>query len=134
MRHLQYSGRFIRHSLCVPITYLMIIPLFICDIMGEFYHRICFPLCGIPFVKRSDYIVVDRHKLKYLTPIQKINCMYCGYVNGFCRYMSAIAAETEKYWCGIMHNRGKIFPHQAEYLPYGDEQALQDLKNKRGDK
>lgn len=102
----------------------------ILEIFGEMYHRICFPLYGLPYVKRSEYIVIDRHKLQYLNWFQKIACVYCGYVNGIFRYASAIAGQTERYWCGIIHSRGTKQPHQKNFLPYGDEKAYKNFINK----
>lgn len=70
----------------------------------EIYHNICFPLYELEKVKRSDYIkVLDRGRLQYLNNIEKLGCMYCGYVNGTMPYFKEIANRTEAYWCGIMH-------------------------------
>lgn len=92
----------------------------------EIYHRICFPLCGIPYVKRKDYIkIIDRAKLKYLNWLQKIYCMYCGYGNGVVRYWAKITGETEKYWCGIQHKNPDEY--QKDFAKYGDEE---DFKKK----
>ena len=41
--------------------------------------------------------------LAYLDPIAKINCAYCGYANGLLHYFSAIAAQTENFWCSIKY-------------------------------
>ena len=51
-----------------PLIWLMIVPVVIADIFVEIYHRICFPIYGIPYVKRSQYIrILDREKLPYLS-------------------------------------------------------------------
>jgi len=119
------SKRGIKRLVTFPIIWTLIVPLVMTDIWVEIYHRICFPLYGVPYVKRSNYIKVDRHKLKYLNILQKIYCIYCGYANGFAHYLVKIGGETEKYWCGIQHQMGGNFipqPHQKDFAKYGDEE------------
>ena len=84
-------------------------------------------LYGIPFVKRGRYIKIDRHKLSYLNLLQKVHCMYCGYVNGLYAYAVAVAGETEKYWCGIAHGKEHTYvaEHQKNFLAYNDKKAYQ---------
>ncbi len=70
-------------------------------------------------LNRWDYIIIDRHLLSKLTFMQKVNCVYCSYVNGLYRYASDIAAETEKYWCPIKHkNKAYLskLPHHKEFF------------------
>ena len=127
MEYKKYNNRDWIHLMSVPIIYGMSIPLVFLDITLEIYHNICFRLYGIPLVKRSRYIKIDRHKLKYLNWIDKINCAYCGYVNGLVNYARTIAAETEKYWCGIKHKNDGNFiepKHHKNFLDYGDEEGL----------
>ena len=122
-----------RHFVSLPFIYMMTIPIIIMDIFIEVYHHICFPLYGIPLVKRGNYINLDRGKLKYLTVTERINCAYCGYANGFAAYFLKIANDTEKYWCGIKHNKKEGFipqPHQKDFMAYGDEEAYCKLTKK----
>lgn len=108
----------------MPIIWSGLIPAIIIDVWMELYHRICFPMYGLPYVQRSKYIRIDRHKIKDLNIFEKFGCVYCGYVNGLLHYMSVIAANTEKYWCAIRHERknGFIDPvHHAEFYEYGSE-------------
>lgn len=131
MKYKQAKNRFIWHLLSMPVIYSMIIPLVILDIWIEAYHRICFAAYGIPYVKRGKFIRIDRHKLQYLKPFEKFNCMYCGYANGLLHYSSTIAGETEKYWCGIKHQLDEEFcepQHHADFIPYGDEEAYRKLE------
>lgn len=118
----------------LPLTYAMIFPMVIWDICIEIYHRVCFPLCGITLLKRSNYIRFDRHKLSYLTIWEKIGCTYCSYANGLMNYSAAIAGESEKYWCGIMQKKYEGFvapPHHKDFkLEYGDEKAYRELTKK----
>lgn len=111
-----------------PLIWLMIVPVVIADIFVEIYHRICFPIYGIPYVKRSQYIrILDREKLPYLSWGEKIGCAYCGYVNGWLHYASVIAGRTENYFCAIKHleDRGYIpSEHEKSFVKYGDEAAL----------
>ncbi len=46
------------------------------DVTISLYQAVCFPIYGIPKVKRQDYIVFDRQYLQYLNLIEKINCAY----------------------------------------------------------
>ena len=60
--------------------------------------------------------------MAYLNWAEKLNCQYCGYVNGVLACASEIAARTEQYWCPIkytlrmksMHSRHRFF------FDYGD--------------
>jgi hypothetical protein len=121
------------HLVTGPFIWLPLIPFIFLDILIEIYHHICFPLYGITKVKRSAYIrIIDRNKLRYLNPLEKIGCMYCGYVNGGLLYMKEIAGLTEKYWCGIMHeNKPGFIAHddqiKQDFAKFGDEA---DFKSK----
>jgi hypothetical protein len=91
----------IRELLSMPFIYSMIIPAVIFDIFLFMYQQTAIRLYWIPIAKRSDYIVFDRKHLDYLNLIQKVNCLYCSYVNGLLSYWVEIAWRTEKYWCPI---------------------------------
>ncbi len=111
----------------LPVIWSGIIPVIIIDIWGEVYHRICFPLYGLKYVRRKDYIKIDRHKLKYLNWYQKIGCAYCGYVNGVLAFFTEVVGRTEQYWCGIKHEKGGRFKeprHQKDFVEYGDREAF----------
>lgn len=106
----------------------MIVPIGLADLLGEIYHRICFPLYGLTYISRRRYIRIDRQKLQYLNTIQKLNCVYCGYVNGWLRYATEIAAATERYWCAIQHRQGGGFvppAHHHDFVAYGDQRAFE---------
>ncbi len=122
----RYAG--LRNLAAAPFIWLMIIPAVILDIFLEIYHRICFPLYGMEYVKRSQYIrITDRAKLPYLKWYEKFNCAYCGYVNGLLHYASVIAGKTESYWCAIAHleERGYVpTEHEKFFAKYGEEASL----------
>ncbi|MBI5388950.1 hypothetical protein HZB01_01060 [Candidatus Woesearchaeota archaeon] len=127
MEYRKHPERRMRHLLSAPIIWAMIVPLVFFDICMEIYHRICFPLYGLSYVDRLRYIRIDRHRLKYLSFWEKVNCAYCGYANGLMHYASIIAGETERYWCGIRHERisGFVEPeHHKAFLAYGDAKAF----------
>lgn len=130
MLYLKNSYRFIKHLIVIPLVSTIIVPLIIMDVWVEIYHRVCFPLCKIPYVKRRQYIQIrDRAKLQYLNWLQKIYCMYCGYGNGVIRYWAKIAGETERYWCGIQHDKSPYFKfpeHQDAFAKYGDEKDFKE--------
>lgn len=105
-----------------PIIYGMVFPLMMLDFFVSFYQWACFPIYGITKVRRSDYIVFDRHQLGYLNFIEKFHCTYCEYGNGLMSYMAEILARTEEYFCPIKHAH-KILGTHAHYnrfLDYGD--------------
>jgi hypothetical protein len=122
--------------LSAPVIYALIIPTVLMDIGLWVYQAICFPVYGIPRVKRSDHIVFDRHSLKYLNLLERLNCSYCSYFNGLSSYAMEIAARTEQYWCPIKHAYGKAQRHSRAHLfvDYGDADAyrtkLAELRKK----
>ena len=127
MEYTKYQNRKCLHLISALFIYSMIIPLVFLDITIEIYHNICFRLYGIPLVKRSIYIKIDRYKLKYLNWDDKIDCAYCGYGNGLINYAQAIGAKTEEYWCGIKHKKDNNYiepKHHQEFVDYGDEEGL----------
>ena len=69
------------------------------------FQLVCFPIYGIPTVRRKDYLVFDRGRLAYLNTIEKVGCIYCSYVNGLLAMITEIAARTEQYFCPIKHAR-----------------------------
>ena len=110
-----------QHFASAPFIWAVLIPVIFLDAVLELYHRVCFPLYGLELVSRENYIKIDRHKLEQLSYPDKIGCMYCGYVNGFLAYAVKVASETEKYWCGIKHQKTEGFfepEHHKEFLEY----------------
>ncbi|MDO8456814.1 MAG: hypothetical protein Q7T07_07870 [Burkholderiaceae bacterium] len=105
-----------------PIIYGMIFPLMMLDLFVSFYQFACFPIYGITKVRRSDYIVFDRHQLGYLNFIEKFHCTYCEYGNGLMGYMGEILARTEEYFCPIKHAHKILGTHGRynRFLAYGD--------------
>lgn len=118
----------IRHIISMPFIYAMIIPAIILDIFLCIFQNTCFRLYGIPLVSRSEYISSERKHLDYLNWIQKINCLYCSYVNGIFSYAVEIWWRTEKYWCPIKHARKNNTFHnwQDQFADYGDAEGFQD--------
>lgn len=122
----------LRHTISIPFIYAPFFFMIPMDIILEIYHRICFPLYGIPYIQRRKYIKIDRQKLSYLNWIQKINCVYCGYANGLFPYGGAICAATERYWCPIKHQDNGIFEapkHQDNFAEYGDAEGFKSRYN-----
>ncbi|MDH3535263.1 MAG: hypothetical protein OER87_05930, partial [Gammaproteobacteria bacterium] len=93
------------HIITAPLIYSCIVPAIFMDAVVSVYQAICFRVYDIPRVNRGEYIVVDRHSLQYLNPVEKLNCVYCGYFNGLVAYTQEIASRTEQYWCPIKHAR-----------------------------
>ena len=125
-----------RHILTAPIIYPMIFPLLLLDAFVFLYQLICFPVYGIPKVRRSDYLIFDHQDLAYLNLLEKINCAYCSYANGLMSYIKEIVARTEQYWCPIKHARRILQAHSrySRFTDYGDGDAYHnELKNIRCD-
>ncbi|MCK4618404.1 MAG: hypothetical protein KAT52_00520 [Desulfobacterales bacterium] len=108
--------------LTAPVIWFCIFPALFMDLVVTFYQAMCFRVYGIPRVKRNKYIVIDRHSLSYLNGIEKLNCAYCGYVNGLIAYVQEVAARTEQYWCPIKHARRTALIHSryGKFFEYGD--------------
>lgn len=129
MDYFKHKNRIIWHVLLIPFIWMVFIPLAILDIFISLYHLITFPIYDFKYLKRADYIIIDRHKLKYLSLFQKLNCVYCGYGNGLLKYSLTIASMTEKYWCGIRHQHRDTFvepEHHKEFVDYNDEEAFKE--------
>jgi hypothetical protein len=123
-------GRFLRESdlpslLSAPIIYSALVPFLLLDVWVSLYQRICFPIYGIPRVRRADYIIIDRWRLAYLNVIEKANCDYCSYANGLLAYVREVAARTEQYWCPVRHARRVRAPHSryGQFVDYGDAEG-----------
>jgi hypothetical protein len=114
-------------ALTAPIIYAGIVPFVLLDLFMTIYQTICFPVYGIAKVKRTDYMVFDRHHLAYLNALEKLNCAYCSYGNCLIAYAREIAARTEQYWCPIKHARRVIGTHAryALFDDYGDAEGYQ---------
>ena len=108
--------------LTAPVIYALIFPLILLDLFVSIYQAVCFPVYGIPKVRRGDYLVFDRYHLAYLNALEKLNCAYCAYANGLIAYVREIAGRTEQYWCPIKHARRVIraHPRYATFEDYGD--------------
>jgi len=112
LKYLKSPG--IRHFLSIPFIYGMIFPAIFLDIFLFIYQQTAIRLYGIPLVNRSDYIKFDRRHLAYLNYMQKVNCLYCSYVNWLFSYAVEVAGRTEKYWCPIKSARRKEWGHNWE--------------------
>jgi len=123
-------------ALTAPFIYVVIVPFLLLDLFVSIYQFICFPVYGIPKVRRRDHMVFDRHRLGYLNMLEKFNCFYCSYGNGLISYVREIAARTEQYWCPIKHaNRvSGVHAHYGNFLDYGDADSYRSkLENVRCD-
>jgi hypothetical protein len=108
-----------------PVIYSLIVPIVLLDVWMTIYQLVCFPVYGIPKVRRGDYFVFDRAHLAYLNAIEKLNRAYCTYANGVIAYVREIASRTEEYWCPIKHARRAVGTHAryAGFEDFGDAEA-----------
>jgi hypothetical protein len=118
----------------IPIIWILIIPVVLLDLFMFVYQAICFPVYGIPKVKRGDYMRLDRRHLAYLNWVEKLNCEYCSYANGLFAYATEVAARTEQYWCPIKHalRMKSIHSRYHYFFDYGDaERYRQQIETVR---
>jgi hypothetical protein len=119
------TGSTLLKVITAPVIYAGAVPMLLLDLFLWVYQTICFPVYGIPKVKRSDYLELDRGDLPYLNAIEKMNCAYCGYANGLASYFREISARTEQYWCPIKHARRIQSAHSRypQFFEYGDAES-----------
>ncbi len=105
-----------------PVIWSCLLPALLMDLMITISQAVCFPVYGIPKVRRGDFIVLDRHHLSYLNFIERMNCVFCGYFNGVVAYAREVAARIEQHWCPIKHARrvGDIHSRYKFFFDYGD--------------
>ncbi len=122
-----------------PVIWLCAVPIALADLVGSFYQAVCFPIYGIPKVRRPDYLTFDRHHLGYLNFFEKVNCEYCAYVNGILAYFTEIAARTEQHWCPIKHAGCVKCAHSRykKFVDFGDaekyRQEIETIRRSYGD-
>ncbi len=122
--------------LSAPAIYALIIPFLLLDLFVMVYQTVCFPVYGIPRVRRSDYLAFDRGQLAFLNAIEKLNCAYCSYANGVLAYVREVASRTEEFWCPIKHARRVLGVHAryGSFVDYGDGDAYRhDLERLRAE-
>ena len=122
------KGAPVSFIITAPVIYGMVIPFALLDLSVTIYQHICFRIYRIPLVKRSDYLVIDRHRLPYLNVIEKLNCVYCGYGNQVIEYAREISGRTEQYWCPIKHAQRTRDPHPRtrQFVDYGNAEGYRD--------
>ncbi len=135
-RHRELVKRFTRYIrdsrvmilLTTPVIWACIVPIAFLDLAMVVYQAICFPIYGIPKVKRSEYILLDRRRLAYLNWAEKFNCEYCGYANGVLACAAEIAARTEQYWCPVKHALRMKSMHSRYrfFFDYGDAERYRE--------
>jgi hypothetical protein len=132
-RHRRSSWTHLRSTrllviLSSPLIYACVLPFLLVDASVALYQFVCFPIYGIPKVRRKDYLVFDRGRLAYLNTIEKIGCIYCSYANGLLAMITEIAARTEQHFCPIKHAHRLAQTHSryAKFLPYGDARAYRE--------
>ena len=126
----------LRNLLSAPFIYAVFLPLLLVDLAVTCYQWLCFPLYGIPRVRRGVYFIYDRNSLAYLNFIEKFNCAYCAYATGLAGYVKEIVGRTEQYWCPIKHARRVLETHSRydRFVDFGDAEAYRsDLEAIRRD-
>jgi hypothetical protein len=129
------EGRFLAY-VTAPIIYSGIVPFALLDLFLSVYQGICFPIYGVPKVRRADYRLFDRATLKYLNLLERFNCFYCSYGNGVLAFGVEVAARTEQHWCPIKHAQRLRAPHSrySHFFDYGDaQQYSRNIETVRND-
>lgn len=118
----------LKHILTAPVIWLCLVPALLMDLIVTLYQAICFPVYGIPKVRRADHVIIDRHYLGYLNALEKLNCFYCSYFNGVMSYVREVAGRTEQYWCPIKHAAQLKGAHSRyqRFTEYGDSDAYRE--------
>lgn len=98
------NSRVIFHIPAIICIYLAFFPILLLDISMIIFQNVYFRTYGIPFIKRSEYVRIDRNRLSKLNGLQKFNCMYCGYANGVMAWVKDLVIQTETYSCAIKHD------------------------------
>jgi hypothetical protein len=111
-----------------PLIYACLLPFLLLDAAVAIYQLVCFPIYGIPKVRRKDYLVFDRGKLAYLNTIEKVGCIYCSYANGLLSLVTEIAARSEQHFCPIKHAHplANVHSRYSTFLPYGNARAYRE--------
>lgn len=111
-----------------PVIWMCAVPVLLSDLVASVYQAICFPIYGIPKVRRSEYIAFDRHRLTYLNLAEKLNCEYCAYANGILAYFTEIAARTEQHCCLIKHANCSKCAHSRykKFVDFGDAEGYRE--------
>jgi hypothetical protein len=141
-RHRKLSKRIHRYILestflvllTAPVIWSCLLPFVFLDLVISIYQALCFGIYGIPKVRRSDYLLLDRERLAYLNFLEKLNCEYCAYGNGVLAYVTEVAARTEQYWCPIKHALRMKSMHSRYrfFFDYGDaEHYRQEIEKVR---
>lgn len=110
-----------REYLFSPVVYLFAIPLVLFHISIEIYHRLAFWGYKIPYVSMREFFIFDRHNIRHLSKIEKVNCVYCSYANGLMAYSKEIAARSERYWCPFKHkdkNPSQPHSHYENFIDF----------------
>ncbi|MCX6730931.1 MAG: hypothetical protein NTZ55_03715 [Candidatus Roizmanbacteria bacterium] len=119
-----------RYLLSAPFIYGMFFPSVIFHKSNEIYQQVCFRLYGIPLVNYREYFINDRQLLSWLNPWEKINCIYCSYVNNLIRYSAEIGGRTERYWCPIKYYR-RVEKQHSQYAKFIDGEKANPEKMRK---
>lgn len=95
------------------------------DIVAWCYQEIYFSIKEIPKIPRSKYVVMTRHNIAGLTPIQKWSCWYCEYVNGVMSWMKTLANQTEVYSCAIKYSHS--YPGQEYQKEFFEQKEFEKI-------
>ena len=117
-----------KHLIVAPFIYAVFFPMLALDCFATLYQWVCFPIYGIPRIKRRDHMTHDRHHLAYLNVLEKINCYYCSYGFGLVSYLKEIISRTEQYWCPIKHASKLLetHPRYQHFADYGDAETYRN--------
>ena len=118
----------LRSFFAMPFIYGMIVPAIFLHLTLELYQQVCFRLYRIPRVRARDYFFFERALLPYLNWLEKINCVYCSYVNQLFQFAVEVGGRTERFWCPIKYaNRvQKTHAYYDGFVDYLDAENFRE--------
>lgn len=109
-----YPNSFILSFLAMLYTAVGILPMFAIDVYTVIFQYVYFGIHHIPKLDRREYVVMDRHRLRGLSPTQKVNCVYCGYANGVAGFAKAVVEQMERFSCAVKHEHEPLDQKQQK--------------------
>jgi len=119
----------LRFLLAMPFIYAMIVPALFLHLMLELYQQVCFRLYRIPRVRAREYFFFERALLPYLNWVEKVNCVYCSYVNQLFQFAVEVAGRTERFWCPIKY-ANRVQKTHSQYNRFVDYLDAENFREK----
>ena len=80
-------------TMYLSLPFFLLHQLIYLQLFGNWILPKLIPIRRIPL---SDYFILDRYGIKQLPWFDRVNCLYCGYANGFAMYWDAKLEEINE--------------------------------------